>query len=305
MPGDDSSEKADGALTSSWHSMRRALREHGPTHFACCFDHGGKTWRHELYPDYKAHRDPMPECLRQQLPGYIEEFRATGLTALSVPGVEADDTIATLALRAAARGFRVIVMTTDKDMCWLLAHGIKIYDHFGKIWRDAAWVSKRFYGITPAQVPDYLALMGDDSDGIPGVPDIGEKTAAKLLIKHGNLDAVLAAAARDGGLRGRGVASLREHAPLAVLSLKLATLKTDVPLGSLAPRDLRLPQELRYDATVSGPGTATVAGPEPATPAPALPAAAPAAHSEDQQPDVSTQLVSSPKPSRVYARRKP
>lgn len=287
MPGEDSPQKADGALTSAWHSIRRALREHGPTHFACCFDHGGKTWRHELYPDYKASRDPMPDCLRQQLPGYIDEFRVAGLTALSVPGVEADDTIATLALRAAARGFRVIVLTNDKDMLWLLTHGVQIYDHFGNGWRDAAWVHTRHFGITPAQVPDYLALMGDDSDDIPGVPTIGERTAAKLLIEHGDLDGVLAAAACDGDLRGRGATALREHASTAALSLKLATLKTDVPLGNLTPRHLVLPQELRFDATVPGPGTVHA----PAVPAPApVPAV---------QPPADSQL------SRLYPRRRP
>lgn len=239
VKGEDTAEKAEGALRSSWGSFMRALREHEPTHFLAAFDHGGETWRHRLYPDYKAHREPMPTHLATQLPGFLERMNNAGLRTLRVPDVEADDTIATLALRAVARGFKVIVLASDKDMFKLLASGVCVYDHFEPAWRDETWVMER-YGVTPAQMTDYLALLGDDTDGIPGVPGVGEKTAAKLLGEYGDLAGVLAAAPEIKGKLGE---RLREGAGSAQLSRALAALKTDVDLG-ISPNDIRLPRSM-------------------------------------------------------------
>lgn len=239
VKGEDTPERAEGALRSSWGSFLRALREHEPTHFLAAFDHGGETWRHRLFADYKLDRKPMAEALSAALPGFLERMNNAGMRTLRVPDVEADDTIATLALRAAARGFDVIVLASDKDLLRLLDHGIRIYDHFQSEWRDHLWVKER-YGVTPAQMTDYLALMGDDIDGIPGVVGVGEKTAPKLLADYGDLDGVLANAAHVKGKVGE---RLREGAEIARLSRALATLKSDVELG-ITPRDIRLPAQL-------------------------------------------------------------
>lgn len=239
VKGEDSLEKAEGTLRSSWGSFMRALREHEPTHFLAAFDHGGETWRHRLYPNYKIHREPAPPMLMSQLPGFLERMNNSGMRTLRVPDVEADDTIASLALRAVARGFEVVVLASDKDMFKLLPSGILVYDHFESAWRDETWVFERF-GVAPAQMTDFLALMGDETDGIPGVPGVGEKTAAKLLGEHGDLEGVLAAASATKGKLGE---RLRENAGAARLSRELAALKTDVDLG-ISPRDIRLPQSI-------------------------------------------------------------
>lgn len=239
VKGDDTAEKAEGTLRSSWGSFMRALREHEPTHFLAAFDHGGETWRHRLYTAYKEHREPMSAHLASQLPGFLERMNNSGLRTLRVPDVEADDTIASLALRAVARGFEVVVLASDKDLLKLLTAGVRVYDHFEPAWRDETWVMERF-GVTPAQMTDYLALLGDDTDGIPGVAGVGEKTAARLLGDYGDLDGVLAAAANIKGKLGE---RLREGAGAARLSRALAELKTDVEMG-ISPNDIRLPQSM-------------------------------------------------------------
>jgi DNA polymerase-1 len=236
--GQDSPELADGALKSSWGSFLRGLREHEPTHFLAAFDHGGQTWRHRVYPNYKADRKPMARCLAEALPGFLERMNNAGMRTLRVPDVEADDTIATLALKAVARGFEVILAASDKDMYKLLESGVKVYDHFQSEWRDADWVRNRF-GVSPSQMTDYLALMGDETDGIPGIDGVGEKTAAKLLLEHGDLESVLAAT----DIKGKVGERLRDGAGVARLSRALAALKTDVELG-ITPRDLRIPATL-------------------------------------------------------------
>lgn len=236
-------ERAEGALKSSWFSIRRAIKEHQPTHFFAAFDHGGTTWRHELYPDYKANRTPTPEPLRAAMPGFLEWMNNTGLRSMTVPGFEADDAIATLAVKAAARGFKVVVLSTDKDMCALLDQGVEVRDHYTPEWRDAAYVQRRF-GVAPHQLLDLLALMGDDSDGIPGLDGIGPTTAAKLLGEHGSLEAVLAKAASIEGIKGKIGERLRHGADFARLCRALTEMRLDAPMGSLTPRELQLPADL-------------------------------------------------------------
>lgn len=250
VKGDDTPERADGALRSSWGSFMRGLREHQPTHALAAFDAGGRTWRHELFANYKVDRKPMAESLRAALPGFLERLNNAGLRTLRMPGVEADDTITTLAVKAASRGFEVVVLSTDKDLLVLLDKGIKVYDHFAGEFRDEAWVRNKFHGIRPAQMTDFLGLCGDDIDGIPGVEQIGAKTAAKLLLEHGDLDTVLANAASIKGKLGE---RLRLCAPDALLSRQLATMKTDLALG-LTPRDIALPRSLQeHNAKVPDP----------------------------------------------------
>ena len=130
QPGEDGPERAEGARASSVQSLRRALRRCSPTHAACVFDGGGKSWRHELDPGYKLGHAPMPEALREALDGYREAFRRIGVVSLGYPGLEADDVIATIAVKTAAAGAEVIVLSTDKIFGELLASGVRVRDHF-------------------------------------------------------------------------------------------------------------------------------------------------------------------------------
>ena len=193
VPGEDSAARVDGAITASLHSIKRALSEHQPTHFLAAFDHGGSTWRHELMPGFKATRAPMYPGLRDALPRLYADMEALGFSWISSPGVEADDVIATIASRAAARGFNVIVASNDVDMCALLTSGVRVYNHFAKAWRNEDWLGAE-WGISPAQVPDAMALIGDERKSVPGIFGIGIKVAAKLLTEHKDLEGVIAAA---------------------------------------------------------------------------------------------------------------
>ena len=244
IPGDDTPAKADGALKSSWASILRAISETRPTHFLAAFDHGGPTWRHEVYPEYKADRTPMPQVLRDALPAFLARMDAAGLKTMSAPGVEAEDTITSLGLKAKARRFTVVVASTDKDVLWLIEQGIEVRDHFTSVYRDEAYVQLK-HAVPSRLMVDLLALMGDDTDGIPGVKGVGPITAAKLLNEHGSLDAVLAAAEPDpltglSLIKGAVGEKLRVHADMARLSRQLATLKTDVKMN-FSPNDIRLP----------------------------------------------------------------
>jgi 5'-3' exonuclease len=239
VKGEDTPGRAEGALNSSWGSFMRALREHEPTHFLAAFDHGGETWRHRLYPQYKVDRKPMSANLSAALPGFLERLNNAGMRTLRVPDVEADDTLTTLALKAVERGFDVVLLASDKDLYRLLSNGVRIYDHFQSEWRDAVWVQDR-YGVTPDKMTDFLALMGDDVDGIPGVDGVGEKLAARLLNTHGDLEGVIAAA---GDIKGKLGERIRESFEVARLSRQLATMRTDVPLG-VTPREIQLPAAL-------------------------------------------------------------
>lgn len=239
VKGDDTPERAEGALNSSWGSFMRTLREHEPTHFLAAFDHGGETWRHRLYPQYKIDRKPMSAHLSAALPGFLERLNNAGMRTLRVPDVEADDTLTTLALKAVDRGFEVVLLASDKDLYKLLDSGVRVYDHFLSEWRDAQWVRER-YGVTPDKMTDFLALMGDDTDGIPGVNGVGEKTAARLLNEYGDLEGVITAA---GDIKGKLGERIRDSFAVARLSRQLATMRADVPLG-ITPRDIQLPAAL-------------------------------------------------------------
>jgi len=227
-PEPDSDLKASIALRHALSSFRKVLETHAPTHVLAAFDHGGPTWRHELYPRYREGRAPMPSYLRDALPGFQDRLREVGLHPLSVPGVEADDVIATGVLRWLAEGRgEAIVATTDKDLHELIAHGALVWDHFKGEWHDDAWVRNRF-GVAPERIHDLLALMGDPTDGVPGVSKVGMKTAARLLNAYGDLDAVMAGA---GILKTPLGERLRAEREILEVSRALVTLKTDVRLG--------------------------------------------------------------------------
>jgi protein Xni len=228
IPVPDSPEKAIGATRSSIASIRRALVQHSPTHVLAAFDHGGPTWRHELYPDYHKSRKPMPEPLSAALPTIRGQIQQLGVPTLRFPGVEADDVLATVYGHWAAkeRGTATI-LSTDKDLAALIAQGAQVYDHFAQRWRDEAWAYGKF-GVSTSQLQDLLALAGDSTDDIPGVPGVGVKTAAKWLNTFGSLEELLSRANEVSGKVGE---ALRANLDQARLARQLVAFKSDLSLG--------------------------------------------------------------------------
>ena len=227
----------DGFPTGAMFGMLNMLRGHlkeKPEHIALVMDAPGPTFRDDLYPDYKANRAPMPDDLRVQVEPILEIVSALGIPILRVPGVEADDVIGTLALQGAAEGIEVTVSSGDKDMAQLVRpHVVLVNTMSGsRLDSDAAVIDK--FGVRADQIIDYLALMGDAIDNIPGVHKCGPKTAAKWLDEYGTLDGVIEHAGKIGGKIGE---NLREALPRLPLNRTLTTIKTDVAL-ELGPSDL-------------------------------------------------------------------
>jgi len=207
--------------------LRRLMAESAPEYLAVCFDRAEKTFRHEEYPEYKANRPEPPEDLVPQFDLARQVAAAYNLPALDRAGWEADDLIGTLAHKAVAAGFQVVVVTSDKDLFQLVNEHVRVMNP-GKddLMMDAEKVQEIF-GVRPDQVIDVLALMGDASDNIPGVKGIGQKGARKLLEEYGSLDNLLAHADQ---VKGKAGAALAEHAEDARLSYRLATINTDAPV---------------------------------------------------------------------------
>lgn len=227
-PEPDSAEKAEAAIRNAASSFRRLLATHEPTHVLPAFDHGGRTWRHDLYPEYRLNRKPMPDELRQRLPDFCAQLADMDLRVVSIEGVEADDVIATAVLRWLGEGRgEAVIASTDKDLHVLIEHGALIWDHFKGEWHDRAWVEKKF-GVPPEMLTDLLALAGDASDGIPGIEKIGLKTAARLLMSYQDLEGIMAGAGILVDPLGRKLRAGRDN---AFLSRALVQLKTDVRLG--------------------------------------------------------------------------
>jgi 5'-3' exonuclease len=228
-PAPDSVEKAQRSTLNAFSSFRRALVEHTPTHALAAFDYGGVTWRHDAYSRYRENRKPMPEVLRAEIPSFRQMLtEKLGLATACVPLVEAEDVIATVFYKWLAKtSAPCIVISTDKDLAQLMADGALIRDHFVPEWRDAAWARAKF-GVEPAQLGDFLALMGDSADDIPGIEGVGPKTAAKLLQEYGTLNAILENMA---AIRGKVGECIRAQADSARLSRQLVELKADVSVG--------------------------------------------------------------------------
>ncbi len=235
-PLTNSQGEPTGAIVGVVNMLRRLINDYHPTHIGVVFDAPGKTFRDELYADYKAHRPPMPEELGVQIERLHEIIRAMGLPLLVVEGVEADDVIGTLARQAEAQGMDVLISTGDKDMAQLVDDHVTLVDTMTDTTLDAEGVQAKF-GVRPDQIIDYLALVGDSSDNIPGVPKVGPKTAAKWLGQYGSLDELVAHADE---IKGKVGESLRNHLDQLSLSRELATIRTDVELP-VAPKEL-LPQ---------------------------------------------------------------
>jgi DNA polymerase-1 len=216
-------------------NMLRATLNSKPDYAAFVQDAPGKTFRDDLYAEYKANREAMPDPLVAQVEPMLTIVSALGFPILRVDGVEADDVIGTLAVQAAKAGIDVTVSTGDKDFAQLVAPGIVLVNTMSNTTLDEAGVVEKF-GVPPARIVDLLALMGDSVDNIPGVEKCGPKTAAKWLGEYGTLDDVIANADKVGGKIGE---NLRKALPQLPLSRQLATIKTDVALD-VGPADLKL-----------------------------------------------------------------
>ena len=215
--------------------MLNKLRDETPHDYcACVFDAKGKNFRHELFADYKATRPPMPDDLRPQADKLPELVELMGWKVLKVNNVEADDVIGTLAVQAAAQGMNVIISTGDKDMAQLVNHQITLVNTMKNETLNPDSVVEKF-GVKPEQIRDFLALMGDKVDNVPGVEKCGEKTAAKWLAEFGSLDEIMR---RADEFKGKIGENLRDALPQLPLSYELVTIKTDVDLSSELPHGI-------------------------------------------------------------------
>jgi len=202
----------------------RLRRDPAITHWAAVFDHDGPSFRNRLFPEYKAHRDPMPSELEQQLPDVMAVADAMGVPRLAVPDFEADDTIATLAREADAAGIPVRICTRDKDLDQVLGPTVRTWDPLKNILRGPEEVRSERH-IEVGQVVDFLSMVGDSADNVPGIRGIGPKTAAALLERYGSLENVLA---HRHELRGKRAERVEEYLPRAALVRELITI-VDVP----------------------------------------------------------------------------
>jgi len=240
-PLSNSAGEPTGALYGVANMLRKLVKDYQPGHLAVIFDAPGKTFRDDLFAAYKAHRPPMPEELARQTAPLHAMVRAMGLPLLQIAGVEADDVIGTLAKQAADQGMRVLIVSGDKDMAQLVDERITLLDTMKDSSMNARGVEEKF-GVPPARIVDYLALTGDSSDNIPGVPGVGPKTAAKWLGEYGSLDAIMANAVAIQGKIGEKLRASLDQLPL---SRQLATLHCDVPLD-LTPEQLRrVPEDIQ------------------------------------------------------------
>ncbi len=232
-PLTNSAGQPTGAMYGVLNMLRSLIMQYEPSHVAVVFDAKGKTFRDELFEAYKSHRPPMPDDLREQIVPLHDMVVAMGMPLLSVSGVEADDVIGTLAKQAAAEGRAVLISTGDKDMAQLVTPDITLINTMNNTILGPEEVETK-YGVPPSLIIDYLALMGDSSDNIPGVPGVGEKTAQALLQGLGSLDDIYADLDKIAGLSFRGAKTLapkmETNKEMAYLSYTLATIKTDVEL---------------------------------------------------------------------------
>ena len=230
----NSKGEATGALIGVLNMLRKLREDFRPEFMAVIFDAPGKTFRDDLFPAYKAHRPPMPEDLREQIEPLHAIIQAMGLPLLRVPEVEADDVIGTLATRAAAQGLGTLISTGDKDLAQLVGDQVTLINTMSDERLDRQGVIDKF-GVPPERIVDYLTLVGDSVDNIPGVPNCGPKTAVKWLQEFGDLEGVMAHAAQ---VKGKVGDNLRQSLDRLPLSRSLTQIKLDLDLG-LAWADLK------------------------------------------------------------------
>ncbi len=239
----NSKGRKTGTIYGVVNMLRKLLKDYKPSHIAVVFDAKGKTFRDDLYAEYKANRPPMPDELREQIEPIHTIVKAMGLPLLVIDGVEADDVIGTLAQQATEQGIETVISTGDKDMAQLVNEHVTLINTMSNTVTDVQAIQDK-YGITPDRIIDYLALMGDKVDNIPGVPSVGPKTATKLLQQYGSLEGVIEHADEVKGKLGE---KLREAAADLPLSYELATIKLDVDLGDCTPTSLKA-QPIEHDA---------------------------------------------------------
>ncbi len=215
-----------GAIYGVLNMLRKLMQDEQPDYIAVVFDAKGKTFRNDIYPEYKANRPPMPDDLRVQIEPLHEIIRAQGLPLVIIDKVEADDVIGTLAKQGREQGLQVLISTGDKDMAQLVCDEITLINTMNMVHMDKAMVEEKFQ-VKPEQIIDYLALMGDASDNIPGVPKVGPKTASKWLNEWQSLDNIMANADKFGGKIGENLRASIEFLPM---SYQLATIVQDVDL---------------------------------------------------------------------------
>ena len=215
-----------GAIYGVLNMLRKLVDTYRPKYMAVVFDAKGKTFRDELYPQYKAQRPPMPDELSSQVAPLLELVAATGLPMLQVPGVEADDVIGSLAEQATKAGWKTVISTGDKDLAQLVNEQVSLINTMNDSAMDVQGVLDKF-GVEPRQIIDYLSLIGDSVDNIPGIPKVGPKTAAKWLNQYGSLEELVAHA---GDVKGKVGESLRAHLHQLALSKELATIRCDLQL---------------------------------------------------------------------------
>lgn len=223
-----------GAVYGVANMIRKLLKDYDPEHIAVVFDAKGKTFRDDLYKEYKANRPPMPEDLRSQIEPLHKLIEAMGLPLLIIDGVEADDVIGTLATQAAKKKMDTLISTGDKDMAQLVNDHVTLMDTMKDAYLNREGVIEKF-GLPPERIIDYLALMGDKSDNIPGVPNVGPKTAVKWITEYGSLEDVKAHADE---IKGKVGDNLRASLDILPLSHELATIKCDVKLDT-KPAELK------------------------------------------------------------------
>jgi len=216
-----------GAIYGVLNMLRKLIRDEQPDRVAVVFDAKGKTFRNDIYPEYKANRPPMPDELRVQIEPLHQIIKAQGYPLISIEGVEADDVIGTMSCQATQQGYQVLISTGDKDMAQLVNENVHLINTMNSHFMDEAAVVDKFQ-VRADQIIDYLALMGDSSDNIPGVPKVGPKTAAKWIGEYGDLKAVMAHADEFKGKVGE---YLRESLGFLPMSYELATIKLDCETG--------------------------------------------------------------------------
>ncbi len=271
-PLSNSTGEPTGAVLGVLNMLNKLVKEEMPDRIAVVFDAPGRTFRDDLFDQYKAHRAPMPDDLRSQVPPVLDAVAGMGLPLLRIAGVEADDVIGTLAKQGVAAGYDVLISTGDKDMAQLVGPGISLVNTMSNTRLDRAGVKAKF-DVYPEQIVDYLALVGDSSDNIPGVTGVGPKTAAKWLNQYQTLDALITNA---GEISGKAGENLRNELPALEMSRKLATIDTAVRLDtdpeklSAGAVDLARLKELYLRLELRGLLKSLESSAPPSAPAPAL-----------------------------------
>ncbi len=223
-----------GAVFGIMNMIKSLMLDYPSSNIVAIFDAKGKNFRHEMYPDYKANRPSMPDELRSQIEYVHQGVKALGIPLIATPGVEADDVIGAYAKQASEQGQSVLVASGDKDLAQIVNDKVSLIDTMKKVIMDEAGVLEKF-GVRPDQIIDYLALMGDTSDNVPGVPKVGPKTAVKWLMEYKTLDAIVENADKIGGKVGE---NLRAFIPQLPLSKDLVTIRSEMDV-EVALADLK------------------------------------------------------------------